>query len=209
MNSVQLKTRVLEYWFKGLYPNQLHQTLDIVKFWFLSNEKTDQEIKTKFADSLTNFKSLQKEMMEEPDSALALILLLDQFPRNIYRNHPNAFAFDADARSVATHCIERGFDYQIPVAARLFMYLPFEHSESMAHQQQSLDLISKLAKDIPPEMASFGEFSLAAAQEHLDIIKEFGRFPYRNQVLGRTSTERELQFLHAKGGSMFGVGQKN
>ncbi len=123
-------------------------------------------------------------------SALALILLLDQFPRNIFRGTPRAFATDSKALATAKDVVARGFDLALPPVRRSFIYLPFQHSENLDDQQESVRLFRKLAAE-HPATAGYVEY----AEHHMDVIRRFGRFPHRNAVLGRASTSEETEFL--------------
>ena len=120
---------------------------------------------------------------------LALVMLLDQVPRNIFRSTPRAFASDALALAAANRALDRGFDVEVPDAWRLFFYLPFEHSEAVSDQRRGLDLLGALppVPGRPPD----GHMS----RLHLEIVERFGRFPHRNAILGRLSTREELAFL--------------
>ena len=122
-----------------------------------------------------------EEWRWRPHSCLALILLLDQLPRNLFRRTAKAFAGDARARALAGFAVDRGFDRALPDALRLFLYLPFEHSEDLADQDRAVALSRTLGR---PR-------SLEAVLKHRDIIRRFGRFPHRNAVLGRASTPEE------------------
>ncbi len=121
------------------------------------------------------------------EGSLTLVLLLDQLPRNIHRGRPEAFAADEKARAVARRAIERGFDKELAKPQRLFLYLPFEHSESLADQDLALELISPLCD----------EEQTYWARRHHDVIARFGRFPHRNGILGRGSTAEEMAFLNS------------
>src|SRR5215469_16771246 len=125
----------------------------------------------------------------EAEPCLALILLLDQFPRNLFRGEAQAFATDAQARDAARAALGRGFDRSLPASWRQFIYLPFEHSEDLADQELSVKLAAVLARS--PDFAR----ALDYAQRHHAIIARFGRFPHRNATLGRTSTPEEEAFL--------------
>lgn len=125
----------------------------------------------------------------EAEPCLALILLLDQFPRNLFRGRAQAFATDAQARDAARAALGRGFDRSLPASWRQFVHLPFEHSEDLADQEVSVKLAAVLARD--PAFAP----ALDYAQRHHAIIARFGRFPHRNAALGRTSTPEEDAFL--------------
>jgi uncharacterized protein (DUF924 family) len=126
---------------------------------------------------------------DSADGALALVILLDQFPRNMFRGSPHAFATDPLARAVATKAIAHGFDQKIDPGIRQFFYLPFMHSELLADQHRCCELYEALGD------AGLAEF----ATVHRDIIAKFGRFPHRNRALGRTTTAAEQDFLDAGG----------
>jgi uncharacterized protein (DUF924 family) len=126
---------------------------------------------------------------ETPSGALALVLLLDQAPRNLNRRDPAAFACDAHARAVARRALERGFDRDLPPLRRQFLYLPFEHSETLADQEDSIRLFATL-----PDGA-LHDHCVDFARRHHAVIARFGRFPQRNAVLGRRSTDDEARFL--------------
>lgn len=126
---------------------------------------------------------------ETPHGALALILLLDQIPRNIFRKTPRAFATDALALAAAERAIARGFPAAYPTSVRVFFYLPFEHAEDMDAQSRSVDLTRTLKNQ---ELDYY-------ALVHMDAIRRFGRFPHRNAILGRTSTPEEEAYLAAGG----------
>ncbi len=126
---------------------------------------------------------------EAADSALALILLLDQFPRNLFRGSARAYATDEKARTVAGAAIAAGFDRKVDPTLRLFFYLPFEHSEMLADQDESVRLFA----------AAGDAHDLRFAEEHRAIIRRFGRFPHRNAALQRQSTAEEIAFLEGGG----------
>lgn len=125
---------------------------------------------------------------DDAEGALALLILLDQFPRNSFRDTPRMYATDDRALAVAGRAIARGFDQEVDEALRLFFYLPFGHSENLADQDRSVELNRPL-----------GEDALKHAISHRDIIVRFGRFPHRNAILGRTSTQEEKVFLESGG----------
>ena len=130
------------------------------------------------------------DWMKTAEGALALMVLLDQFPRNCFRDSAHSYATDSLARHFAAHAIDAGFDQRIDPALRLFFYMPFEHSEDSADQERSLALHRALP----------GEDADRWAVLHHDVIRRFGRFPHRNRVLGRTSTPEEQAYLDAGGG---------
>lgn len=128
-----------------------------------------------------------------PDGALALVLLLDQIPRNVFRGSAHAFATDPLARRIAAAAIDAGMDRAIEPGLRVFLYLPFEHSESLADQHRAVALVEAL------DGAQGGTFS-DYARRHRDVVARFGRFPHRNRALGRDSTPDEQAWLDAGGG---------
>jgi len=131
------------------------------------------------------------EWEETTKGSLALIVLLDQVPRNIYRDTPRAFATDSMALALAKRAIERGHDRDLEPEERLFLYMPFQHSENLKDQKRCVALIESLGTENTAEYA----------QRHLEIIERFGRFPHRNRILGRASTDEELAFLETPNSS--------
>ncbi|HEX2113111.1 MAG TPA: DUF924 family protein [Alphaproteobacteria bacterium] len=165
------------------------------KIWFEKNAEFDEELCRRFlADHERAASGACDPLAETPEGAVALVLLLDQLPRNLFRCTPRAFATDAQARAVAKRAVDAGFDRQVPPVERVFLYLPFEHSESLEDQRRSLALFESLP--VTPEFpASDRDLTIAYARRHLEIIERFGRFPHRNAALGRASTPEELAFL--------------
>lgn len=157
--------------------------------WFRKDEAFDAQFRERFL--ATHEAAARGELNDWRDSAngsLALLILLDQFPRNSFRNTARMFATDAMAREVARAAIDAGFDRQIAAEMRAFMYLPFEHSESVADQDRSIELTAGLDNE-----------TKRYAVMHRDIISRFGRFPHRNAVLGRVTTPDEQKFLDEGG----------
>ncbi len=159
--------------------------------WFKKDPAFDDEIRRHFLGTTEAAARGEHDRWQvDPEGALALVLALDQFPRNLYRGSPKAFAADSKARAVASAAIDRGFDRGLPSSERLFFYLPFEHSESLADQELSVELFKRLAED-DPSRAEIVPYAL----RHQEIIQRFGRFPHRNVALGRESTDDEIAFL--------------
>jgi uncharacterized protein (DUF924 family) len=127
--------------------------------------------------------------------ALARVILLDQIPRNLYRDDARTFAADPQAVEVAARAIARGFDREVSTLARMFFYLPFEHAEDMAHQDRCVALSEQAVAEAPPELASLSANLVDYAVKHRAVIARFGRFPHRNAALGRESTPDEREFL--------------
>jgi len=159
--------------------------------WFKKDPAFDDEIRRHFLGATEAAARGELDRWQvDREGALALVILLDQFPRNLYRGSPKAFAADPKAREVARTAIERGFDMQCHSCERMFFYLPFEHSELLPDQERSVDLFKRLAED-DPSRAGIVPYAL----RHHEIIQRFGRFPHRNEALGRESTEDEIAFL--------------
>jgi uncharacterized protein (DUF924 family) len=179
--------QVLSYWFGELTP----------KAWFERSEMIDRTIRDRFmpihghVSELADPQAGLDELLADPEVALAAIVVLDQFSRNMFRGTAQAFASDAKALVLADRAVDVGLDQRVDAARRLFFYLPFEHSERMADQDRSVALFERLGD------ANY----LHYAHAHRDIVGRFGRFPHRNEVLGRTSTPEELAFLETSGSS--------
>lgn len=159
------------------------------KFWFVKDETFDGRCRSFEAEHHAAARRELAAWELDAEGALALLILLDQFPRNIYRNSPHAFATDILAQGIARRAIARGFDAATDSALRVFFYLPYEHAEDLALQEEGVRLTTAIGD------ANFTKFAVL----HRDIIARFGRFPHRNAILARASTPEELQFL-AEGG---------
>jgi len=169
---------VLNLWFsEAVISNQL---------WFKSDAGFDQDVRKAFsADHMAAGSGAYDTWLEQAESALALTILLDQFPRNMYRGTARAFETDAKAQSVADIAVAHGFDHAVSADRRVFFYMPFEHAEDFSLQERSVQLITDL------NVAEFTRY----AERHAEIIRRFGRFPHRNAILGRRSTPDELAYL--------------
>jgi uncharacterized protein (DUF924 family) len=169
------------------------------KLWWGKDEAIDTDLRERFGATLAAAR--RGELEHWADTArgrLALIIVLDQMSRNIHRGSPEAFAADARARALTHAGLERGHDRELAPDERVFMYLPLEHSESLAEQDQCVGLFRALADDVTaldPEQGKRYVYYLTFANSHREIIARFGRFPHRNAVLGRASTDEELAFL--------------
>ena len=177
--SVSTPDEVLAFW-RAAGPDK----------WFAKDDAFDTEIRARF---LPTYEAAAASKLSEweatAESALALTITLDQFPRNMFRGDARAFATDATARAVADRALVHGFDQQVPLDERLFFYLPFEHSENVPDQERCCALVRTLGNaDL-----------LRWAELHADVIRRFGRFPHRNAVLGRITTAAERQFLDNDG----------
>ena len=159
--------------------------------WFNGGAGFDAECRDRFleAHSAASRRELA-HWMDDAEGALALLLLLDQIPRNVFHGSGHAFATDGLAREFARNAVDAGFDMRIDVPLRIFFYLPFEHSEEMDDQDRSLQLFAAMGD------AGYLDY----ARRHRDVIARFGRFPHRNAALGRISTPEEVVWLEAGGG---------
>lgn len=164
--------------------------------WFKKNTAFDQEIRVRFRPDYEQAAAGElSDWQDSPQGCLALVLLFDQFPRHMFRGAPQAFATDPQALSVAQQAIAQGFDQALRPVQRWFIYLPFEHSENLEHQNRAVELFRQLGDD--PDSLDV----LAYAIRHRDIIQRFGRFPHRNKILVRPSTPEEAEFLKQPGSS--------
>ena len=176
-----LPTEVIAFWFDER----------VRALWFASTPAFDQQVRERFESTWRAARDGRlKAWGATAEGALALVLVLDQFPLNIYRGRPEAFATEARARAVADRAIALGFDRLLDDEQRGFLYLPFMHSESPADQDRSVSLY---------EAAGFAE-GLRWARHHRDIVRRFGRFPHRNAILGRESTSEEHTWLASEEG---------
>lgn len=173
---------VLDFWFRGT---------ETRKEWFQKDAAFDAEIRARFL-SLYELAASGRlaHWVEQPADCLALVIVLDQFPRNLFRfpgpEAARAYATDALALAAARHAVESGYDRALPEVARTFVYLPFEHSENLADQERALQLFAGHPNEI-------------WAVRHWEVVKRFGRFPHRNAALGRASTAAEIEFLRQPG----------
>lgn len=175
----------------------------MAKRWFTGGKDLDEEIRSKFGAQVALAQSGGlAEWEAEPQSRLALVILLDQFSRNIFRGKARAFAGDARAQKLVTDALARGLDAELPWMGRVFLYMPLMHAESLPLQQESVKRFTALVATAPENLRAGMQSSLDYAIEHRDIIARLGRFPYRNAALGRTNTSLEFDFL--KIGPRFG-----
>ncbi|MGH8014033.1 MAG: DUF924 family protein [Candidatus Binataceae bacterium] len=181
---------ILDFWFG---PDCRREFEARSRLWFEPQSEFDRQCTRRFLDDCHKAAAgVLDEWKGEARSCLALILLLDQIPRNIFRNEPRAFAADNYALVLVKHALAHEMDRRVELPERLFFYLPFEHSENLSDQRQSVKLAETAVAEYPPA-AGF----LERAREHLATIGRFGRFPHRNAILGRTSTAEEIAFLES------------
>jgi uncharacterized protein (DUF924 family) len=193
---------ILDFWF-GPAPADPAAVKAKQPLWFTVDSAVDAEIRRRFGDAWTAATRSELDWAKEPRGALAIVILLDQFSRNLQRGKAAAFAHDGRALAIATAVIDAGNDRKLLPAERSFLYLPFEHAEDLALQDRSVALFSTLVAEAGPDWAWLTEDVLKWARLHREIVERFGRFPHRNQVLGRASTAAEERYL-AAGGARFG-----
>ena len=172
--------------------------------WFQATPKTDALITERFGSALERARSQQSDI-NDPRQILAQVILYDQFSRNIFRNTPQAFAKDPLALSLSHKALRDNVPQALCLIERVFLFMPLEHSEVLADQEQSVALFTALLEETPPSRKKLAQGFLDYAHKHHEIIKRFGRFPHRNRSLGRASTLEERAFLE-DGGSHFGQG---
>lgn len=171
---------VLHFWFQELQP----------AVWFTKNASVDQSIRQRFLPLYEQLaQHVPPAVLSDARGVLATVIVLDQFPRNIFRGSPQAFATDDRALAIADQAIRASLDQQLTTAQRSFLCMPFQHCEERATQARSVELFAGISAD-----------GLDYAQRHKDIIDRFGRFPHRNAVLGRPSTAEEIEFLKSHPG---------
>lgn len=178
-----LSEEILQYWIDTLGPPG----------WYRQDEAVDAEIRDRFGQAWHDAAAGQyRDWQGHPRKALALAILLDQFPRNMFRDEARAFATDRQARAVACNAIEMGWDRRADEPERQFFYLPFMHSETLSDQEKGVRMIKE-------RMPETGTQNLLHARAHREVIRRFGRFPHRNGALDRPSTRAERAF-EAEGG---------
>jgi len=178
------------------------------EWWYKGGRPVDEDIRARFGDLVPQACARQLMAWQStPSGALALILLLDQFTRNLYRNTPQAYGGDACAFEVLNQAIDEKLDTALPPVSRIWLYHPFHHAEDAEDQDRGLDLLNMLLKEATAEWQPYVKLSIEGWTRHRNIVARFGRFPHRNAVLSRDSTSEELKFLRTNS-EAFGQGPK-
>ena len=202
--------RIREFWFgkaltgsgpgHGEITSQAHALGRRVSLWFETNtqllQQRDDQIRSEFSGLLE--RAARGELAawaDSPRRRLSLIILLDQFPRQIHRGTARAFEYDAQALGLALTGMQSAADAALNLAERIFFYMPLQHAESLEGQEESVSAYTRLLGESPPELRSAFESCLQWAVGHRDLIRQFGRFPHRNPILGRPHTAEELAYL--------------
>jgi len=194
MSKARTPQQLLAFWF-GSARNQPSAVDERMAFWFKPDAADDGAVRECFESTMRRAAAGSlTDWLTSTDGRLALILALDQAPRVIFRRQPEAFAHDGQALALTLAGIAAGIDRSLGLAERAFFYMPMQHSEDPLAQQESITRYEALVAD-HPDHAGIAQGFLEHAREHAAIIERFGRYPHRNEVLGRTSTEEELAFL--------------
>ena len=177
MTNTHSPKEILDFWFRD----------DVKKMWFGSTLEFDQSLKEKYEGLLDIAAGGDlNEWKQTTEGALALCIILDQFPLNMFRDQARSFSTEATSRDIAAFAIDKGFDKDLNDDQRLFLYLPFMHSENLDDQNRSVELFTAAGMEA------------RWAEHHRDIVKRFGRFPHRNAALGRTCTAEETEYLNSQ-----------
>eukprot|EP01080_Neovahlkampfia_damariscottae_P003101 gene3101-5271_t len=187
-NSVERIGKIFNFWFGKEINNQ-----NFNRIWFEKSTETDEFIIKNFKQDLISLTTGEYEDWKQtPEGVLASVLIVDQFTRNMFRGSSESWNYDNIARELADFAIENKFDVKLEPIQRMFLYLPYEHAETMEYQEKSLTKFMELKKEMNhPIYDQAHQYAVA----HFDIIKRFGRYPHRNEILKRESTEEEIEFL--------------
>ena len=170
--------------------------------WYKKDDAFDREVEERFGETLElAARGALDGWKTTPRGRFALVVLLDQFSRNVYRGTPRSFAQDARACEYALEAIDAGDEQELGIVERGFLYMPLEHAENLELQKRCVGAFERLLADAPAEFQKFAANQLDYARRHAAIIERFGRFPHRNAILGRTSTPEEIAFLKEPGSS--------
>jgi len=192
---------ILGFWF-GEAADDAAAAAQQAGIWWGKSDEVDRQIAERFEVPLQQAAGGQLDAWQQtPQGRLALILLLDQFPRNIYRGTPQAFAYDAQARALTLDGLQAGDDQALRPIERVFFYLPLEHAEDLPLQLRCVALFEQLQASLPEAAAQVFAGFTDFADKHRVIIERFGRFPHRNEILDRESTAEEIAFLATPGSS--------
>ncbi len=204
MSNTETPQTIAEFWFGPDAGNAADAAVAErqAALWWRKDPETDNAIRRRFEDVITEAAmGALDAWAQTPSGRLALILLTDQFPRNICRDTKAAFGHDLLALAWCKEGLTRGDDERLRPIERVFFYLPLEHSESPQDQERSVALYRALSAGVPPSQRAVFDGFLDFALRHRDIVERFGRFPHRNRLLGRASSPQELAFLEEPGSS--------
>jgi uncharacterized protein (DUF924 family) len=192
---------VLSYWFpeEDLFEADPQTFGRQMKWWFQGGPEVDSEISERFGEVLEQARRGELDhWAETPRGRLALIVVLDQFSRNVYRGSPLSYSQDEKALKLALEGIDAGMDRELSAMERIFFWLPLGHSEDLALQDRVVRHQEEEAANVPSHLREMAEFGITQARAVRDVIARFGRHPHRNEILGRTSTPEELEYLRTE-----------
>jgi len=192
---------VLSYWFPedDIFDTDRETFGRQMQWWLQGGPEVDREISERFGQVLEQARSGELDFWAEtPRGRLALIVVLDQFSRNIYRGSPLSYAQDPKALELAVQGIDAGMDRELTPMERIFFWMPLGHSEDLTLQERRVRHKEEEAANAPPHQRAMAEFGISQAKAARDVIARFGRHPHRNEVLGRTSTPEELKYLRTE-----------
>jgi len=192
--------QILKFWFGEDYLNWPEK--ETSRNWFMGGPQFDQAILSKFEKTIEELLVSEFAEPKSSEELVASILVLDQFTRNIFRETKKAFSGDDKALSLAKLAVDKSYYKDLPAHQKIFITMPFEHSEAMQDQLTSLDLFKKIVEQYAEPLKTKVKGFQGYADDHYQIIKEFGRYPHRNKTLGRTSTKEELDYI--QNGKSFG-----
>lgn len=196
-NELKQPSTILSTWFQDDKTGSLEQPQ--LKRWFKGGKAFDKSLRERFSFTLAEAgRGNLNHWLDSSEGALAFIILLDQFNRNIHRGTTQAFAMDNQALSASMQALTLTYPAQVSCTQRVFFYLPFEHHESHLSQSRSVSLFKQLSEEAPSELSDFAHRMLASSIEHKNIVDQFGRYPHRNRVLNRVSTPEELDWLSSE-----------
>jgi uncharacterized protein (DUF924 family) len=192
---------VLNFWF-GTLDAAGCADAEHAERWWKKNEVFDAELRRRFGalhEALAN--GDHDDWLKTPRGRLAYVIVLDQFSRNMFRDSPRMYAYDSQALAAAREGIAKSDDKLLAADERIFLYMPFEHSEDLADQEHCITLFERMCEGLSGEALKRVKNNVDYARRHRDIVKRFGRFPHRNRILGRASTPEEAEFLTEPGSS--------
>lgn len=199
MTHVRTPQDVLDFWF-GTLDDEGQPTAEVAKRWFSKDDAFDQQVRTEFG---ATFDALVRGDLDgwrdTLDGTLATIIVVDQFARNMFRDTAQMYAHDAIALDAACALVDDGRDVELKGAQRTFAYMPFMHSEDLAHQERCIALFQAFAEACEGDNRDRVLRNVDYAVRHRDIVEQWGRFPHRNAILGRVSTDDEVAFLKTPG----------
>jgi uncharacterized protein (DUF924 family) len=192
---------ILSFWFGPTADDGLSQPTQIER-WFAKSDALDAEIERRFFPRWQEIMAGERESWRiQPRSLLAYVIVLDQFSRNMFRGQPAAFSGDRRALSAVKQAVERQADQLLPGHLRIFLYMPYMHSEQLADQDECVALFTRFRDESSGALREMLTNNVGYAERHRAVIERWGRFPHRNEALGRVSTPEELEFLKQPGSS--------